>query len=71
MCFILPEGTKRKDDGQKVGLAFVKPGISPGTQCRQNGKERKRVYTIRALPLWLTPNICLQPNHKKTKEAFS
>jgi len=31
VCFILPEGAKRKDDGQKIGPAFVKPVLGSGT----------------------------------------
>jgi len=34
-------------------------------------KERKRTYTVRALPSELTPNVCLHPNTKKPKENIS
>jgi len=30
-CINLPEGAKRKDDGQKVGPAFGEPGLEHGT----------------------------------------
>jgi len=34
-----------------VGLAFGKPGFASGVKRRESDEERKRVLSIRALPI--------------------